>query len=51
VYVNGGRAYQDRESGRLQVVRNRSVFAERSQDVTARERHDEEVRLYDHRRV
>jgi hypothetical protein len=51
VYVNGGRAYQDRESGRLQVVRNRSVFPERSQDVTTRERHDEEVRIYDHRRV
>jgi hypothetical protein len=45
VYVNGGRAYQDRESGRLQVVRTRSVFAERSQDVATMGRRDEEVRL------
>jgi hypothetical protein len=50
VYVNGGRAYQDRESGRLQVVRNESVFVERYQDATARERHDEEVRLTDDHR-
>jgi hypothetical protein len=45
VYVNGGRAYQDMENGRLQVVRARSVFAERSQDVATMGRRDEEVRL------